>query len=246
MRGNDSTAMLRGALIAAAIGLCSAAAPAYAVSFSDVTFSNGDWTIQNLPYAETDPGATFAAVQVTSGGNAGDYRQTTLNYSGPNQGIVVGHLATNAVYDPSLGAIGSIDFAFDLRFFNFPGTGPSPSNAVGYGALIEQGGQYYRAPAVATVTNSWVHFAFSTTAASFNSPIGHPDFSATGAPITLGYYTANGTGHASATTTISGIDNWSATINPAAVPEPATWAMLLLGFGSMGAILRRRRGLAAA
>lgn len=29
-----------------------------------------------------------------------------------------------------------------------------------------------------------------------------------------------------------------------AVPEPATWAMMLMGFGGLGAVLRRRRGLA--
>jgi hypothetical protein len=27
----------------------------------------------------------------------------------------------------------------------------------------------------------------------------------------------------------------------AAVPEPATWGMMLLGFGAMGMVLRRRR-----
>lgn len=35
------------------------------------------------------------------------------------------------------------------------------------------------------------------------------------------------------------IDNFS--FNVAAVPEPATWAMMLLGFGAMGVSLRRRR-----
>jgi hypothetical protein len=31
-------------------------------------------------------------------------------------------------------------------------------------------------------------------------------------------------------------------INPnAVVPEPATWAMMILGFGGVGAILRRKR-----
>ncbi|HEX5261997.1 MAG TPA: PEPxxWA-CTERM sorting domain-containing protein [Phenylobacterium sp.] len=29
------------------------------------------------------------------------------------------------------------------------------------------------------------------------------------------------------------------------VPEPATWAMMLIGFGGLGAVLRRRRALAA-
>jgi hypothetical protein len=36
--------------------------------------------------------------------------------------------------------------------------------------------------------------------------------------------------------------------NPAAVPEPTTWAMMIIGFGGVGALMRRRRrdgGLAA-
>lgn len=39
------------------------------------------------------------------------------------------------------------------------------------------------------------------------------------------------------------LDNIS--LNPAAVPEPATWAMMLLGFGAIGFALRRRRQLGA-
>jgi hypothetical protein len=36
---------------------------------------------------------------------------------------------------------------------------------------------------------------------------------------------------------------WSgtATFDPAAVPEPATWALMIMGFGGAGALLRRRR-----
>ena len=30
-------------------------------------------------------------------------------------------------------------------------------------------------------------------------------------------------------------------LNPASVPEPATWAMMIAGFGAIGAVLRRRR-----
>jgi hypothetical protein len=40
------------------------------------------------------------------------------------------------------------------------------------------------------------------------------------------------------------VDNLSGTA--AVVPEPATWALMILGFGSAGATLRRRRGAAAA
>ena len=33
---------------------------------------------------------------------------------------------------------------------------------------------------------------------------------------------------------------------PTAVPEPATWAMLLVGFGALGSVLRRRRRVSPA
>lgn len=48
------------------------------------------------------------------------------------------------------------------------------------------------------------------------------------------------------------ITNTGATFNVAArdafmaVPEPGTWAMMIIGFGGVGAILRRRRGMAFA
>lgn len=35
------------------------------------------------------------------------------------------------------------------------------------------------------------------------------------------------------------------TLKVPGVPEPATWAMILVGFGGLGAVLRRRRGQAA-
>ena len=35
-----------------------------------------------------------------------------------------------------------------------------------------------------------------------------------------------------------------ATLDTSAVPEPATWAMMLVGFGGMGAALRSRRKVA--
>ena len=35
--------------------------------------------------------------------------------------------------------------------------------------------------------------------------------------------------------------NFNGTVNLAAVPEPATWAMMMLGFGALGAMIRRRK-----
>jgi len=42
-----------------------------------------------------------------------------------------------------------------------------------------------------------------------------------------------------------GIDNLTFTPNATtgAVPEPATWAMMLLGFGAVGSAMRRRSGV---
>lgn len=36
---------------------------------------------------------------------------------------------------------------------------------------------------------------------------------------------------------------FSQTLTPVVVPEPASWALMILGFGSIGAVLRRRRSL---
>jgi hypothetical protein len=42
----------------------------------------------------------------------------------------------------------------------------------------------------------------------------------------------------------SGVTFFSAAVASAAVPEPGAWAMMIVGFGGIGALLRRRRGLA--
>lgn len=44
----------------------------------------------------------------------------------------------------------------------------------------------------------------------------------------------------------AGIEEDVITPPPGGVPEPATWAMLILGFGLVGSTMRRRRGVAAA
>ncbi|MBU0801782.1 MAG: choice-of-anchor C family protein [Alphaproteobacteria bacterium] len=58
-------------------------------------------------------------------------------------------------------------------------------------------------------------------------------FVATGASTTLSFASQDATSFGAA------LDNVSVT---AAVPEPATWAMMILGFGLVGGAMRRRRG----
>ena len=44
---------------------------------------------------------------------------------------------------------------------------------------------------------------------------------------------------------VKGFEFESAGVGPGTVPEPATWTMLLMGFGALGSLLRRRRTLAS-
>jgi hypothetical protein len=42
------------------------------------------------------------------------------------------------------------------------------------------------------------------------------------------------------------VTSWPDEFNPSPVPEPSTWAMIIAGFGAIGATLRRRRFVADA
>jgi hypothetical protein len=66
----------------------------------------------------------------------------------------------------------------------------------------------------------------------------------TTAGISANLFVTNGTSYRVNTQgagLLTGLVTASATPLAAAVPEPATWAMMLLGFGGMGVALRRRR-----
>jgi hypothetical protein len=65
-------------------------------------------------------------------------------------------------------------------------------------------------------------------------------FVATGADETLTFLSV---GTPDGLPPIAALDNVSLT---GGVPEPATWAMMLVGFGGLGALIRRRRSLVAA
>lgn len=60
------------------------------------------------------------------------------------------------------------------------------------------------------------------------------DFKATGASATITFSTVglNANGYD------VGLDNVSLSAISGGVPEPATWAMMLVGFGGLGAVLR--------
>lgn len=192
-------------------------------SFVDGIFSDANWTSAKAFDSTPSAAATFTASQVASGGNPGEYRQVTMTLG---QGtIIVGHLNPMAVYMPSTqGPIGSISYSYDVREFN----PPFPGAAVNYALLLLQNGTYYVPTSTDTFSNTdtWVNVGNTNlTATQFSNlyqgvwqlpgtgPT-HPDFSASGAPITLGYFSANTNTGVSPISTSSGIDNWSVSVAP--------------------------------
>lgn len=214
---------------------------AASVSFTDDTFVEAEWSSQQFL------SGTAASVQVATGGNPGQFRQTGLSGLDNGQSIIAVQLHSPSVYDPaSQGAIASIDFAFDLKFLG----GSAGTSVVGYRLALKQNDSLFFSrdfdpddPAlllgVATGPGdgapglTWEHFSFSgVTVAEFKQQSGTStlDFSASGAPITFGFLTVTGVDRDD-TSTQSGIDNWAVTVN-AVVPLPA--AVWLAGSGLLG------------
>jgi hypothetical protein len=214
---------------------------AAAVIFSDTEFADTDW--MGLILQSSGP-ATFTAQQETSGGNPGAYRQLQHNFGGPAEGdfIITGHHRTTSIYNPATqGAIAEVDFAFDLSLLD-----GGASGAVAYGALLQQGGSFYIAGGELTLGSEWTsHLIANLEAGNFGRIFGpgpsNPDFSASGAAITFGYYASNGTAFGP-TSTLSGLDNWLVTISQVenGVPVPGTLALFAVALAGLGFSRRKR------
>jgi hypothetical protein len=117
---------------------------------------------------------------------------------------------------------------------------------VGYRLAIGQGGSLFFGGGVAVALGPgggapggvWDSFAFTGIVDSdffLLDGAGTLDFSAAGDPITFGFLTTNSV-TLDNTSTMSGIDNWSVTVDP--VPEPST-ALLLAG-GLLALVMGRK------
>jgi hypothetical protein len=195
------------------------------VAFVDTTFAPAGWFVESVPgwpgQWQSNEGTSFTASQALTGGSGGAYRFMT-HYVPAGRSIAVAYINLSATYNPAVhGAISEIDYREDFIEINPPFVGAE----IGVGFLLRQDGEYFSAGYAALGQTTWTPYEITgLTAADFLSSSGaHPNFSASAAPIHLGYLRSN-----SATPgyppflTEHGIDNWIVTVTPVAetVPPP--------------------------
>ncbi len=125
--------------------------------------------------------------------------------------------------------------------------------------LIEQGGQFYSgffvsptslvAPAGSGSTTGAHSIGgtgltassfslFDPATGAFNAAV-HPDFSSSGSALTFGLFQVLGSTNPESSTVIADYSNYKVTVF-SAVPENASWEMMIGGFGLIGGLMRRR------
>jgi hypothetical protein len=211
------------------------------IAFSDDTFTPSNWS---LTTQTKGPGGDASVVQKSSGGDPGAYRQVTVDVIGGSDSEVYAfNLKNGATVAPaSTGAIISLTYT-EAR---------NTTTGQEFGPAIEQGGNLYYAYAGWSGTSGWqsTTMTFTPGAATNNlltsfgtymSSSEHPDFSATGAPMTFGFAAIDNS-TASSFTAVSGYDNWGISVTTSdSVPEPGSIGVLL---SASLALLRRPRRIA--
>lgn len=207
------------------------------VIFSDDTFANSSWAIENVLQGV---GASATAAQ-SSGGNPGTARRVTLAtgsaFGDSTSSFQRFGTSTATRYEPATqGAIVSIDWSIEARFVtgSFFGAGQGIAFALKQGTVI-----YFADYTTTGSSGAWIeNSASGLTAANFSrldGATGTPDFSTAGAPIRFGFLASNSNGGGAFTTTVD-YDNWFVRV---VVPSPTTGAAFA-GF-AVASLVRRRR-----
>jgi hypothetical protein len=185
--------------------LCPTACGA-AVSFSDGTLSTLVW--ERILHLESCPlGGAFMTSNI-SGGNPGAHARVSMVTNGCDGYTAQICLRNGADYEPRVaGSIAGIDFSIE-------GVSGLPGPEIG--PALRQNGVVYEGPTVPFfVPSSWTAYALVCVGASQFHAVGvpgaHPDFSATGPTITLGFYT-KAVGTVTRTVDVA-LDNWTVTVN---------------------------------
>lgn len=209
---------------------------------SDGDMSIGNWFSQI--FSDTTPGGDASSLTMSEfgGGNPGSYLEIQHTYTGPG-GLLVGHANFLTIHFPAFdGVLDALTYSFDVNFFNTPGQGGSPPGGVAFRAMLFQDNNVYQAGFQVATAAVWTTLTFTNLLPSdfvlidgIGAPT--PDFSLSGAPMLFGFFSANSSCCGGANVTTFGVDNFTVSNVAAALPLPASAALLMLG----AAVLAARR-----
>lgn len=201
------------------------------VVISDGAFNDANWTLVARPYGPGGGSGSATRVLTGGAGDNGPARQTS-NSAGPNNsGSYNASIYTAFTYNPAAsGPLTALSISIDARFIN---------GLSAIGAVVEQSGLIWMA-GNAVNTPSWQTYTFTPVAGDWFliNPSGGvsgpgPDFSAAGAPMRFGFFTANGTSAGGNPYTNVGLnDNFVVSF----IPAPSAAVLLALS----GLIAARR------
>jgi len=211
--------------------LCGAAtchASDHQVVFSDQNFQTEDWTpivhlTDDTTVAGPPPLTSLGSItRQTTGGNSGAYLRS-IHHNNLGDVISTTGIYVDEIYDPRQRAISTVDFSFSVNHFN---TTPPTNTAVAV-ALLQNGRLFVSQPAQIFSGNQWVQRSDSGLNADdflaidffISGETIRPDFSAFGDPIQFGYTFSNDVIIGTTYTNARGMDNWSVTINRAAMSD---------------------------
>lgn len=185
-------------------------------------FVNGSFETGPAPgsFVTLSAGST-AIAGWTVGGDSIDYIGTYWNAQSGSRSVDLSGNAPGSLsqtFDTVLGLTYNVSF-----FLGANGDGPPPTKSVTVGATGN-----------ATVGYTVPSTPFPPNVVTY-SPFSYA-FTATGTSTTLTFTSTGTTAYGAALDSVS--------VN--AVPEPATWALMIVGFGAMGGMLRRHRQAAFA
>ena len=184
------------------------------------------WTVAKLPGG--DP-----TVQLTNNaafGGIGVYASEGSQFLDLTGNVGRGAGVVSDAFATTVGT--SYDVSFDVGAFFVAGYGSYGDSIVDLLVNGVKVGSYANLMSLSKPGSDWERFTYS--------------FVGTGAPTTIGLYSSLST--ASGNLGV-GLDNVRVEIGvapPGGVPEPAAWALMIVGFGASGISLRRRRAGALA
>jgi hypothetical protein len=212
------------AAFALTLPIAQASADSIVENFNNTTLGANGWTA--VDHLEFDYHSQYEA----TGGKTGGYLQGFEDDPLGGTGYFVA--PTTSAFHGNLSAYAGGTLSFDIKVLD--GTAYFDDNDVmmsGNGKTVTFATHINP---VGAPGNGWVTFSVALTAANFGS-----DLAAVLANVSGFELRGEFIGGAE----VEGLDN--VTLMTAAVPEPSTWAMMILGFFGIGAMTYRRRKTAA-